>query len=1857
MAAQTIRWAGMRLTVDGAAEFQQKLRDVNSQLKISQGELNKVTNAFGKNEQNATTLAAKHQHLTESLNLNAERQKALNMVLDDAIDRYGENSSEVLGLRASLSEAEAEQVKLERALRETERAIRAQPWNELGDKLENAGNRMQAVGDKMQSVGRGLSLGITAPLTLLAGQALRVGADFDNSMGTIQARTGMAADEVDKLGRSFRDMAASGDYGNFTAREVAAAYANIAVHGQDAAYGTEIMRTAMVLASATGKDLGGVAYFLGNYLLKVGKDASYAEKYINLFAATNQKTGIGLDTLQDYLFRTNASLQTANISGTEATAVFGNLYQAGIRGAQAYSGMNTVIRDLISPSDDLKAIFDELGVATFDITDANRNALDVLFELADAVEENGDALLRHNLLLELGTDMGTQFADELFNQRDALRELIPELYEIAGATEGTGRAFEMAAIQQDGLAGTTALARARFEEMKLQIADNLLPIANQLMGGVSDLLARFNSLDEGTQRNIIRMAALAAAVGPVLVVGGKLTKTAGGIITTFGNMSKAIGAAGGAKAALSARLAGDAKALAAYGTAVNANTGKLKLKTKAFALASLGITKYTTVTKAASLKMTAFANGMKAKAAGMGIVKVGLTAVTAGFIKLTAAMLANPIGAIIAGVAALTAGIIALVLWIGRAGEEYKQMAEDSAEWLERQREITAAAAESAAAFEENSRSMQNNAEHLRRQAETLEYLASKSELTAGEMDRMNAIIDELNDSVDGLNLAFDEQTGALNMTAGAMEQYLAAADMQEARNAQIAELSRLNREAIDLEQEKYEAANRLLALQEKQNDGSNRNRRERNLLADAIADEMEALALLTETLEANGGMQDALTESIDVHAQALQDIKQAQEDAAAAIDETTDAMQEQKFSLEDWGKAQSDALDRISRAFESYKSIATNAFSQVSERAATSVQEMIGNLRHNTQAMEEWSKNMAILAERGVDEGLLEQLRRGGVEGAATVRELVAACDEELTELSEIFQSATDAAMEATKRAFDPEGVAQSAEELIDHVALTILNSSSMEDALVGTINNAFGSMDSTIASIGFDGLGENTVAGYVGGINSMQGDVDQAGKDTANTYLDAITGAFDMQSPSREMQKIGVNAGEGLIRGTNDIQPQVEQIARTLATAFINNVADTITRAQDINNALRRQVEDIRRTADSAVQAANFNSIGQEIANGVARGIQNGGGIVANASQNIINNALSSMRTAAQISSPSRATMRIADFMVQGIINQTQKRLKDVQRVSKELSYSFTSGLDEGFSYGLKNVGENLRHDYAEMFVKLEDIVAASGSDILQAELENFNAIITKAEIKHKQRKDLEIKHNKAVLDEAERKHIKQKILEKDAALEILDIERRYNADRVQNMLNFSMDITQALAGHHNELSEMVKRAKQDEEIIIEDSLQRQIRARLDIIDKHIRAVQDSTRDIIAEYDKQHRALIKSLDYQESEALRALQDRIDAIDAQTEAENRALREQQEQRRLADLQAAIDAAETNEDRQRATERFNDEMARQQRDAIARQRREEQTALREQMVEIRQNYSERRNEAGEQHRAAVNQAQETERTQLEFLQSLRQIEQDSFDERQKQLDNYINQKNQAIDRGHNQQKERQRRQNKDIENLVETSQRNLQNTLENYIPKWGEAGKRASQEFINSLQNNMPQFEEMGRNITQGVANGILSNGGVVSSAASSIIHNALSAMRSAAAISSPSRKTRTIGQRLMDGIASGLNSKMGELAAYCKRITDKVIDSLTIDPSEILADADSVIRSMQKALPVLESNIQQTTSPQVVAATPTGGEAPASPIHFTFGDVYVREDSDIDKLANAILRKLGKDVDKSGKIKGVRLV
>src|SRR5690625_1048567 len=138
----------------------------------------------------------------------------------------------------------------------------------------------------------------------------------------------------------------------------------------------------------------------------------------------------------------------------------------------------------------------------------------------------------------------------------------------------------------------------------------------------------------------------------------------------------------------------------------------------------------------------------------------------------------------------------------------------------------------------------------------------------------------------------------------------------------------------------------------------------------------------------------------------------------------------------EELSETQKQAIDGMKDSWEDYKDHATEMFDVLSDESEFTIEEMTKNLEENQRIMGEWADGIAELAERGVDQGLLDKLREAGPESAGHVNALVNASDDELEKLSEAFAKGGETATDALSSALDIEKT-----EIIDKLGHLIVD------------------------------------------------------------------------------------------------------------------------------------------------------------------------------------------------------------------------------------------------------------------------------------------------------------------------------------------------------------------------------------------------------------------------------------------------------------------------------------------------------------------------------------------------------------------------------------------------------------------------------------------------------------------------------------------------------------------------------------------------------------------------------------------------------------------------------------------------
>lgn len=420
--------------------------------------------------------------------------------------------------------------------------------------LKDLEKSMKKTGDEMIKMGKSLSLKVTAPIMGVGTAAVMTTSKFSDSMSKVSAISGATGDDLEKLRNQAKEL---GSTTAFSASQAADAMGYLALAGWDTNQILAATPDMLNLASAAGMDLASAADIVSDTMSAFGIEANKAGEAADIFAAASSKSNTDVLQLGEAMKYTGAAASAAGMDLAQTSAVLGILADSGLKGSMAGTTLNAMLRDIRKSAEDGAIAIGNTSVAVYD---ANGNMRDLTSILADVelatqgmTGAQRDAALSNifqeqamrgvNIALQTGTD--------------SIRGLETELY------NSNGTAKQMAETMEDNLGGALRAMKSALEGVLIQIGEQLTPIIIRATEVISNMAAWFGQLDDRTQQIIIVVGALAAAIGPLLIIFGTMAKSISSIIALKATLTAGMAATTAAATTTAGAATGLGGALAA----------------------------------------------------------------------------------------------------------------------------------------------------------------------------------------------------------------------------------------------------------------------------------------------------------------------------------------------------------------------------------------------------------------------------------------------------------------------------------------------------------------------------------------------------------------------------------------------------------------------------------------------------------------------------------------------------------------------------------------------------------------------------------------------------------------------------------------------------------------------------------------------------------------------------------------------------------------------------------------------------------------------------------------------------------------------------------------------------------------------------------------------------------------------------------------------------------------------------------------------------------------------------------------------------------------------------------------------
>lgn len=591
-----------------------------------------------------------------------------------------------------------------------------------------------------------------------------------------------------------------------------------------------------------------------------------------------------------------------------------------------------------------------------------------------------------------------------------------------------------------------------------------------------------------------------------------------------------------------------------------ANNGALTASTVLYGVLTGAISLQTAATIAATAATTAF--------------KAALTALT------------GPIGWVVAGVGLTVGALVGLWQWLTAESEETKRLKSEQEELVKSTDQLTDSVKQSAKERQKNLESVKGNTESYQKLADEIVQLSQKTNKTAADKKNLKKKIDALNASVSGLNLAYDKNSDSLSHNSDQIKARISAMEAESTWEASQKNL-------LDIEQKRAEIGEQLKQIAEQRNKWN-----EESNVSDSVRKEK-----LQELNDKETELKNTQTE-LQTEYEKTSQVQQSASEAMAAAAES--GSNRQVVAYENMSKSQQKAIDDMRTKYNELLETTTNMFEQIKYKSAISVDEMIANLQKNQEAVNNWATNLNILAERGVNEGILAKLQAMGPQGGLYVQELVNASDEKLATLNEVFTQGGESAMNGLTAGMDTGALG-------------------ITDKIKGIVQSQVSSLQEEIAAADFSSLGQEIPNGVSQGIEQGASTAGESSKNMANDIKESFTSEMDINSPSRVFNEYGGFITTGLAEGIDNGASQPTNSATTLSTQI----------KEPFNNL-----------------PSDFTYAGEMAMAGLNTGLNNGAGAVLETARSIATSVKETIKDALRIQSPSKAMRdEVGRFIPQGI------------------------------------------------------------------------------------------------------------------------------------------------------------------------------------------------------------------------------------------------------------------------------------------------------------------------------------------------------------------------------------------------------------------------------------------------------------------------------------------------------------------------------------------------------------------------------------------------------------------------------
>ena len=444
------------------------------------------------------------------------------------------------------------------------------------------------------------------------------------------------------------------------------------------------------------------------------------------------------------------------------------------------------------------------------------------------------------------------------------------------------------------------------------------------------------------------------------------------------------------------------------------------------------------------------------------------------------------------------------------------------------------------------------------------------------------------------------------------------ADEQYEAALKQIETTTEYNGEVMSLSEALQKMAEDETALNEVHGDYKD----SLNEANDAIEKANEAMAPYTEYLN---GMTEATQGNTDALAQNTAEKERAAEQTQASIEsagQELEAYQSMASAQQDLAVNITNSVLTMQENVQSALESQMNMFEEFDGGVQLSTSTLLANMQSQIDGVTAWEQNLATLADRGINQGLLQKLAEMGPSAAGYVQTFVNMSDTELQKANDLWGQSID---------------------------IQNMTNDWGQQLLTSGAANIAGGMEG-LNSVMRDS-GANTVMGLVQGM-AAQKQAEAAGSDLGVKTIESVNTGLGCHSPSTKTQESGKNVDQGLANGMKAGKTAVDTASKTVSDSVVKTISSTMRKER-------------------------FENYGRNVTAGLTTGILAGRSSVITAVTKVATDAITAAKNTLEIHSPSHVFRGMGNNSMDSYaLGVTEKESTVKKAVTSAVNFKETSG-----------------------------------------------------------------------------------------------------------------------------------------------------------------------------------------------------------------------------------------------------------------------------------------------------------------------------------------------------------------------------------------------------------------------------------------------------------------------------------------------------------------------------------------------------------------------------------------------------